>query len=197
MKVAKFGGSSLASGKQLEKVYNIVLSDPERKVIVVSAPGKRYSDDIKVTDLLITIGEKSLAREDVDQELKAVVERYAQIAEELNLSTEIIDKIKENIMSLINGDQTNPTLYIEALKAAGEDNNAKLVAAFFNERGNEAHYVNPKEAGLFVTNEPGNAQVLPESYEKLYGLRDHSGILIVPGFFGYSKDGHVLTFSRS
>ena len=58
MKVAKFGGSSLAFGKQLEKVYNIVLSDPERKVIVVSAPGKRYSDDIKVTDLLITIGEK-------------------------------------------------------------------------------------------------------------------------------------------
>ena len=197
MKVAKFGGSSLASGKQLEKVYNIVLSDPERKVIVVSAPGKRYSDDIKVTDLLITIGEKSLAREDVDQELKAVVERYAQIAEELNLSTEIIDKIKENIMSLINGDQTNPTLYIEALKAAGEDNNAKLVAAFFNERGNEAHYVNPKEAGLYVTNEPGNAQVLPETYENLYGLRDRSGILIVPGFFGYSKDGHVLTFSRS
>ena len=74
---------------------------------------------------------KYLAREDVDQELKAVVERYGQIAEELNLSTEIIDKIKENIMSLINGDQTNPTLYIEALKAAGEDNNAKLVAAFF------------------------------------------------------------------
>ena len=100
-------------------------------------------------------------------------------------------------MSLINGDQTNPTLYIEALKAAGEDNNAKLVAAFFNERGNEAHYVNPKEAGLYVTNEPGNAQVLPETYENLYGLRDRSGILIVPGFFGYSKDGHVLTFSRS
>ena len=197
MKVAKFGGSSLASGKQLEKVYNIVLSDPERKVIVVSAPGKRYSDDIKVTDLLITIGEKSLAGHDVDQELKAVVERYAQIAEELNLSTEIIDSIKENIMSLINGDQSNPTLYIEALKAAGEDNNAKLVAAFFNERGNEAHYVNPKEAGLYVTNEPGNAQVLPETYENLYGLRDRSGILIVPGFFGYSKDGHVLTFSRS
>lgn len=197
MKVAKFGGSSLASGKQLEKVYKIVLSDPERKVIVVSAPGKRYKDDIKVTDLLITIGEKSLASQAVDQELKTVVERYAQIAEELNLSTEIIDKIKENIMSLINGDQTNPTLYMEALKAAGEDNNAKLVAAFFNERGHEAHYVNPKEAGLYVSNEPGNAQVLPESYENLYGLRDRSGILIVPGFFGYSKEGNVLTFSRS
>lgn len=197
MKVAKFGGSSLASGKQLEKVYNIVLSDPERKVIVVSAPGKRFSDDIKVTDLLITIGEKSLAGEAVDKELQAVVERYVQIAEELNLTSEIIDKIQENLVGLINGDKSNPTLYIEALKAAGEDNNAKLVATFFNARGKEAHYVNPKEAGLFVTNEPGNAQVLPESYENLYRLRDRSGILVVPGFFGYSKDGAVLTFSRS
>ena len=197
MKVAKFGGSSLASGKQLEKVYNIVLSDPERKVIVVSAPGKRFSDDIKVTDLLITIGEKSLAGESVDKELQAVVERYAQIAEELNLTSEIIDKINENLVGLINGDKSNSILYIEALKAAGEDNNAKLVAAFFNARGKEAHYVNPKEAGLFVTNEPGNAQVLSESYENLYRLRERSGILIVPGFFGYSKDGAVLTFSRS
>ena len=77
MKVVKFGGSSLASGKQLEKVYNIVLSDPERKVIVVSAPGKRYSDDIKVTDLLITIGEKSLAGANADEELKTIVNRYA------------------------------------------------------------------------------------------------------------------------
>ncbi|WP_428910943.1 aspartate kinase [Niallia sp. Krafla_26] len=197
MKVAKFGGSSLASGKQLEKVYQIVLSDPERKVIVVSAPGKRHGDDIKVTDLLITMGEKSLKGESVQQELEAVVERYAQIAKELTLNEEIIDKIRKNLIDLINGDKSEPTLYIEALKAAGEDNNAKLVAAFFNARGKEAHYVNPKEAGLFVTNEPGNAQVLPESYENLYRLRDRSGILIVPGFFGYSKDGSVLTFSRS
>ena len=62
MKVVKFGGSSLASGKQLEKVYHIVLSDPERKIIVVSAPGKRYSDDIKVTDLIDFIGGKMLCR---------------------------------------------------------------------------------------------------------------------------------------
>lgn len=45
MKVIKFGGSSLASGKQIEKVFRIVMSDPERKVVVVSAPGKRFPDD--------------------------------------------------------------------------------------------------------------------------------------------------------
>jgi len=53
MKVVKFGGSSLASGKQLEKVFKIVVSDPERKVVVVSAPGKRFAEDDKVTDLLM------------------------------------------------------------------------------------------------------------------------------------------------
>lgn len=60
MKVVKFGGSSLAAGNSGDKALNIVKNDPERKVIVVSAPGKRTSDDIKVTDLLITYAYTSL-----------------------------------------------------------------------------------------------------------------------------------------
>ncbi len=57
MKVAKFGGTSVASAEQIKKVAAIVADDSERKVIVVSAPGKRSSDDTKVTDLLIALGE--------------------------------------------------------------------------------------------------------------------------------------------
>lgn len=53
MKVVKFGGSSLTDGQNVEQALNIVLSDPERRAIVVSAPGKRSDDDIKITDLLI------------------------------------------------------------------------------------------------------------------------------------------------
>ena len=60
MKDVKFGGSSLAAGNSVDKTLNIVKNDPERKVIVVSAPGKRTSDDIKVTDLLITYAYTSL-----------------------------------------------------------------------------------------------------------------------------------------
>lgn len=60
MKVVKFGGSSLAAGNSVDKALNIIKNDPERKVIVVSAPGKRTSDDIKVTDLLITYAYTSL-----------------------------------------------------------------------------------------------------------------------------------------
>jgi aspartate kinase len=197
VKVVKFGGSSLASGTQVEKVYNIVLSDPERKIVVVSAPGKRDSDDIKVTDLLISLGEKTLKGTNADDEFNTIINRYSSIADELGLPMTIIDEIKENLLLVMKQDKKSPELFIEAMKASGEDNNAKLIAAFFNHRGIEAHYVNPKDAGLFVTDEPGNAQVLPESYENLYQLRDRSGILVVPGFFGYNKAGDVLTFSRS
>ena len=56
MKVCKFGGSSLADAKQLTKVMDIVLSDPARRIVVVSAPGKRNKEDTKVTDLLIALG---------------------------------------------------------------------------------------------------------------------------------------------
>jgi aspartate kinase len=197
VKVVKFGGSSLASGTQVEKVYNIVLSDPNRKIVVVSAPGKRHSDDIKVTDLLISLGEKTLKGTNADDEFNTIINRYSSIADELGLSHTIIDEIKENLLSIMKQNKKSSELFIEAMKASGEDNNAKLIAAFFQHRGIEAHYVNPKDAGLFVTDEPGHAQVLPETYENLYQLRDRTGILIVPGFFGYNKAGDVLTFSRS
>lgn len=58
MKVVKFGGTSVSSAEQIKKVFQIVTADPERKIVVVSAPGKRKKDDIKVTDLLIKCGEE-------------------------------------------------------------------------------------------------------------------------------------------
>ncbi|MEC1878616.1 MULTISPECIES: aspartate kinase [Bacillus] len=197
MKVVKFGGSSLASGAQLDKVFHIVTSDPARKAVVVSAPGKRYAEDTKVTDLLIACAEQYLATGSAPELAEAVVERYALIATELQLGQSIIEKIRDDLFTLLEGDKSNPEQYLDAVKASGEDNNAKLIAAYFRYKGVKAEYVNPKDAGLFVTNEPGNAQVLPESYQNLYRLRERDGLIIFPGFFGFSKDGEVITFSRS
>ncbi|MEC2400560.1 aspartate kinase [Bacillus subtilis] len=197
MKVVKFGGSSLASGAQLDKVFHIVTSDPARKAVVVSAPGKRYAEDTKVTDLLIACAEQYLATGSAPELAEAVVERYALIATELQLGQGIIEKIRDDLFTLLEGDKSNPEQYLDAVKASGEDNNAKLIAAYFRYKGVKAEYVNPKDAGLFVTNEPGNAQVLPESYQNLYRLRERDGLIIFPGFFGFSKDGDVITFSRS
>lgn len=197
MKVVKFGGSSLASGAQIEKVFKIVTADSERKVVIVSAPGKRFTNDQKVTDLLIDCANLSLQNKDPKEKLDAVLERYSQIAMELALSEDIIEEIKGDLTRRLNGDKTNPEKFMDLLKASGEDNHAKLVAAFFRKKGVEAHYIDPKAAGLLVSDEPGNAQVLPESYSNLFSLRNRSGILIFPGFFGYSQKGEVFTFSRS
>ncbi len=197
MKVVKFGGSSLASGGQLEKVFQIVLSDPDRKVVVVSAPGKRFPQDTKVTDLLIKCGELCLQNHNPEEIMEAVIKRYSDIAAELSLADEVIQEIYDDLTKRVRADKTNPERFMDLMKASGEDNNAKLTAAYFQSQGVEASYVNPKEAGLLVSDEPGNAQVLPESYDQLYKLNERPGILIFPGFFGYSREGGVVTFSRS
>lgn len=196
MKVIKFGGSSLASATQLKKVFQIVKEDSQRKVVVVSAPGKRSKADDKVTDLLIDCGTKALLNEAYQPVLVKIIARYEKMAVDLNLDLAIIDEIKRDLETLALGDKSQPDYFLDAFKASGENNNAKLIAAYFNHEGLEATYVNPMEAGLFVTDEPGNAQVLPESYERLYELRKQAGVLIVPGFFGYTKEGKLITFSR-
>lgn len=145
MKVVKFGGSSLASGKQIEKVYKIVVSDPERRVVVVSAPGKRFAEDNKVTDLLIECGELCLQNKDPREKFEDVLERYASIAEELALPQEIIIEIQDDLAKRLSADKTKPDRFLDLLKASGEDNHAKLVAAYFREKGVEASYIDPKE----------------------------------------------------
>ena len=72
-----------------------------RKIVVVSAPGKRHSDDIKVTDLLISLGEKTLKGTNADDEFNTIINRYSSIADELGLSHTIIDEIKENLLSIM------------------------------------------------------------------------------------------------
>ncbi|NMB95847.1 MAG: aspartate kinase [Clostridiaceae bacterium] len=196
MKVAKFGGTSLASAEQIRKVCNIVLSDSERKVIVVSAPGKRYKEDEKVTDLLITCAESYIRKGNADKEYKAVIERYSEIGKGLEVADEVINSIAKDIYERFSLYTGNNEKFIDLMKAAGEDNSAKLVAGYLQSLGVEATYMNPKDAGLILSSEFGNAQVLPESYDNLKSLKDIPGIIVFPGFFGYSREGDVVTFSR-
>jgi len=128
--------------------------------------------------------------------MNAVVARFAEIASELGLSDDIIDTIAGDIRARVNSDKSNKEKYTDNLKAAGEDNSAKLVASYLRSIGYDARYVNPKDAGLILSDEYGNAQVLPQSYENLKTLSDYPGITIFPGFFGYSLSGEVVTFPR-
>jgi len=91
---------------------------------------------------------------------------------------------------------TSAEKFIDCMKAAGEDNAARLIAYYMNSQGIPARYMNPKEAGLFLSDEYGNARVLPQSFKNLTKLKDIEGIIIFPGFFGYSLSGEVVTFPR-
>jgi aspartate kinase len=197
MKVCKFGGSSLADAHQLTKVIDIVLSDPQRRMVVVSAPGKRNKEDTKVTDLLIALAQAGLAGKDTKEPLAAVVARYAEIASDLSLGEAIVKTIEEDLVERVASDKTDAGLYMDLLKAAGEDNNAKLVAEAFCARGRKARYASPKETGMVLEGDAGNATLDPESYRKLArAFADFDGIVIYPGFFGYRADGTIATFPR-
>lgn len=196
MKVVKFGGTSLASAEQIMKVCNIVTADPDRKFVVVSAPGKRDKQDTKVTDLLIACADSCIKNGNGFKEMELVIERYTDIAEKLGIYNEVIPSIREDMEYRLKSDVSCGGLFMDLLKASGEDNCAKLVAAYLNKIGYKATYVDPKKAGLLLSNEFGNAQVLSESYDNLKCLKDMEGIVIFPGFFGYSKEGNVVTLPR-
>ena len=196
MKVVKFGGSSLASASQLQKVLNIVKSDKDRKFVVVSAPGKRDNNDTKVTDALIQYYRAYIEGEDLIPHQDWIIKRYQQMVSELQLKPLVLEKITKSILDLATLPiEENPFLY-DTFLAAGEDNNAKLVAAFFNQNGLKTRYIHPKEAGILVSSEPSNARILPSSYDKIEELKNYEEVLVIPGFFGITQKGQICTFSR-
>jgi len=198
MKVCKFGGSSLANAGQLNKVIDIVLADPARRIVVVSAPGKRFDGDTKVTDLLIELANVALRGENTDRQAGAVIERYAEMAQQLNLGEEIIRQIQLDINGRIAQVATLASEeFMDLMKAAGEDNNAKLVAIAFEARGKKARYASPKDTGMILSGRFGDATLDPESYRHLTkAFSNFEGIVVYPGFFGYTHEGKVATFPR-
>ena len=196
MKVAKFGGSSLADAFQIRKVCDIVFADPDRKIIVVSAPGKRNREDTKVTDLLIAVAKARLAGNSYEKEIKAVIDRFEDIAKSLEIE-DVISEIENTLRTVAGANYTDDVKYLDSVKAMGEDCNARLVARYLNSIGHPAKYCNPKECGLFLKhNEIGKAVILDESYDNLSSLKDTEELCIFPGFYGYSKEGEIITFSR-
>ncbi|MEN7972929.1 MAG: aspartate kinase [Verrucomicrobiota bacterium] len=196
MKVVKFGGSSVANAEQILKIIDIVTADAGRRIVVVSAPGKRHGEDTKVTDLLITLAEAVLNGENYESELKSVVDRYAKIQNDLDLPESVVSTIEADLRSRIENRGANNLQFMDTMKASGEDNNAKVIAEAFTKKGHPAKYVNPGEAGMLLSDEFGNAEVLPESFGKLAALGNETEIIIFPGFFGSTQAGDVATFPR-
>lgn len=196
MKVTKFGGSSVASAEQLKKVLAIVTGDSSRRFVVVSAPGKRNNKDKKVTDLLIQFYNAVVYKQETDEVVREIVTRYTEIAAEFHVAKQLEQVFYTELQQLQENYDAADPYALDRFLATGENLNAQLVAACFQQSGVNTRYINPKELGIIVSDEPQNARILEQSYEKIYQWRNSDEILIIPGFFGYTVDGQLCTFSR-
>ena len=196
MKVAKFGGSSLASSDQVRKVVKIIKDDPMRRYIVVSAPGKRHTDDIKVTDLLISLHDNLVAGKDPSRLINAIYNRYEEIGQAFHVDKQILTDIYQDLTSLKTIEiKENAHLY-DIILSRGEDNNARLIAGVLKAEGLKARYISPEDLGLLVTDEPKNARILNKAYPLIKKWAKNPEILVIPGFFGITEEGNICTFSR-
>lgn len=181
-KVVKFGGSSLADSKQFEKVGNIISADESRLYVVPSAPGKRFSKDTKVTDMLIKAYEITVEGGDLGEQLKKIKARYDEIIDGLGLELTLDDEfatIKENL-------EKDP--YLDYASSRGEYLNGKVLANYLG-----FEFIDPYETIFF--NEEGklNDYKTNKVLEKRLEDAEHA---VIPGFYGQGKDGRVKTFSR-
>ena len=183
IKVAKFGGSSVADGIQLMKTKQIIDADPDRKYIVVSAPGKRFDGDNKITDLLYLCKTHREHNLPYDQIFQVITDRF--MAVKLNLGVDVdlqahFDKIKENLKAGCTADY---------IASRGEYLNAVLVAAFLG-----YDFVDTEGLILF----DGKGRLMQEATDEALRkeLAKHERA-VLPGFYGTGeKDGKVRTFSR-
>lgn len=182
IKVAKFGGSSLASAEQFKKVRDILLLDADRRIVVPSAPGKRCSTDIKVTDLLYECSRLAAAGRDIAPAFDKIRERYHGIAQALELTLDLdaqLEEVKRNIQGGAGADYA---------ASRGEYLNGILLAHYLG-----WDFVDPQE-GIFF-DEEGRLDNT-KTKEKLGALLREHQYAVVPGFYGCDVQGKVKTFSR-
>jgi aspartate kinase len=195
----KFGGTSVASKERMEQIVDILKLNPERKAVILSAPGKADGTETKVTDYLILIVKRSLAGKDIKEDVAAVKKRYYDIYEPLGLSRETIDSVLLRLDQRIAASKDNSEKYRDAVVASGEDLNAELFAIYANIAGIKAKFVSPIDIELIVTADFGDARIKSEGSANLIKLRDYINdgyVVIFPGFFGVSANGDIVTFSR-
>lgn len=180
--VTKFGGSSLADAGQFAKVKRILALDPARRYVVPSAPGRRFKEDEKVTDLLYRCHELAARGEDYQETFDKIAARYMDIAEELGLSLDLgaaLDEVDERIGAGAGADWC---------ASRGEYLGGMLLADYLGWR-----FFDPAKGILF--DETGRFDAERTQVVLSEALADGEPT-VVPGFFGSKPNGEVHTFSR-
>ena len=182
MKVVKFGGSSMADAGQYRKIRDILLADPDRKVVVVSAAGKRSKADHKITDLLYLCYAHSQYGVDCSGVFDMIASRYLEIRDELGLKLDLEPELAD-LKRRIDA----KTISQDELASRGEYFSAKLMAAYLDFR-----FVDAADWVKFRFDGSVDQEA---TYEALRGLIQGNGA-VIPGFYGRLPDGHIRTFTR-
>lgn len=181
VKVVKFGGSSLADAGQIKKAAAIIKSDADRRYVVPSAPGKRFSDDIKVTDMLYACYEKAALGEDFSADFEQIQKRYNDIISELGLELSLVPQFEQIKANLAHAGR-------EYAASRGEYLNGIVIAAYLG-------YTFIDAADVIVFSDEGVMQ-RHETVAKLRERLANEEHAVIPGFYGKSVSGVVRTFSR-
>lgn len=182
IKVVKFGGSSLASAEQFKKVGDIIRADKDRVYVVPSAPGKRFSNDTKVTDMLYGCYALAESGKKFDKQLKDIKARYQEIIEGLKLNLSLDDefkKIEENFKSKAGSDYA---------ASRGEYLNSIIMANYLG-----YDWIDAAEVIFFDEDGQFDAEYTNKKLSKV--LKNHAKA-VIPGFYGAYEYGKVKTFSR-
>ncbi len=181
-KVVKFGGSSLADAGQFRKAADIVRADPDRRFVVASAPGKRFKDDVKITDMLYACYDKAAKGEDFTGDFSAIEKRYNDIISELGLDLSLekdFERIKSSFEHMAGRDYA---------ASRGEFLNSKVLAAFLGfEFIDPAGYIKFGGNGVFD---------LDTTISLLRPRLEHCEHAVIPGFYGSMPNDTIRTFSR-
>jgi aspartate kinase len=182
IKVAKFGGSSLADASQFLKVKAIIDADPDRRFIVPSAPGKRNNSDRKITDLLYLCHAHVQQNIPFEEVYGIISERYLDIVKDLGISIDLkanLEEIKKEIIAGASADYT---------ASRGEYLNGLILAELLG-----FDFVDP--VGFIYFDKTGrfDAERTQREAQKMLAGYEHS---VIPGFYGSMPDGRIKTFSR-
>ena len=182
LKVAKFGGSSVADASQIRKIKRIIEGDEEIRFVVVSAPGKRFDEDSKITDLLYLCVTHIEHKLEYEQVFKLISERFLEMEKELGVDVGMEAEL-ETIRKEIDGGAS-----IDYIASRGEHLNAKLVAAYLEfEFKDSVAFVKFDDKGRFMEERTN------DDMKKVLGSVEKA---VIPGFYGSRIDGKVKTFSR-
>ena len=183
LKIAKFGGSSMADAGQYQKIRDILLSDPARRVVVVSAAGKRDKNDHKITDLLYLCHAHTQYGVDCTGIFEMITSRYLEIRDELNIQLDL-----ETEFAALKKRLDAKSVTQDELVSRGEYFSAKLMAAYLG-----FQFIDAVEWVKF--NFDGTVDQ-ESSYEALRKLVILGQGAVIPGFYGLMPDGHIRTFTR-